>query len=94
MSHGQEQSRIEPAFVLLFSVRLKRAFKGFAAPLPGMAPLPAETSQAWLDGLAPHADVYLLAHKSGVAVWKVATGTGAGFRRRTLDRPEIGRAHV
>lgn len=97
---------VEPAFVLLFSIRLKGAFKGFAAPHPGVAALPTEASQAYTAGLAEferrllgkafletrritrwplgrialagladdaptHADVYLLSHKSGVALWEV-----------------------
>jgi len=97
---------IEPAFVLLFSIHLKGAFKGFGTLPNGIAPLPPEQSGEYvtrlaefearllgktfreagrlarsplgrvaLDGLpkdAPtHADVYLLAHKSGVALWEV-----------------------
>ena len=97
---------VEPAFVLLFSIHLKGAFKGFGTLAPGIAPLPPEQSGDYvarlaefetrllgktfreagrltraplgriaLDGLpehAPaHADVYLLAHKSGVALWEV-----------------------
>jgi len=97
---------VEPAFVLLFSIRLKGAFKGFAAPHTGVAALPTEASQAYTTGLAEferrllgkafletrritrwplgrialagladdapvHADVYLLSHKSGVALWEV-----------------------
>jgi hypothetical protein len=97
---------VEPAFVLLFSIHLKSAFKGFGTLPPGIAPLPPEQSGDYvarlaefetrllgktfreagrlaraplgriaLDGLpkgAPtHADVYLLAHKSGVALWEV-----------------------
>ena len=97
---------VETAFVLLFSIRLKGAFKGFTASQPGVTGLPAEDSRAWLEGLAEfqrrllgkaflearritrwplgrialdgladdaptHADVYLLSHKSGVALWEV-----------------------
>jgi hypothetical protein len=97
---------VEPAFVLLFSIRLKGAFKGFDTSHPGVAPLPNDESKAYttglteferrllgkafletrritrwplgriaLDGLAEnspaHADVYLLSHKSGVALWEV-----------------------
>lgn len=97
---------VEPAFILLFSVRLKGAFKGFTAPHPGVATLSADDSRAYLEGLAEferrllgkafletrritrwplgrialdgmaddapaHADVYLLSHKSGVALWEV-----------------------
>ncbi|HVA40899.1 MAG TPA: hypothetical protein VNF49_09555 [Candidatus Binataceae bacterium] len=96
----------EPGFMLLFAVRLKAAFKGFAklpegveAPDPvfsrsllerlhevearllGEAFLKARRTARWslgrvtLDGLpgdAPrHADVCLLAHKSGAALWEV-----------------------
>jgi len=97
---------VEPAFALLFSIRLKGAFKGFGVSHPGVAPLPAEAARAYTDGLAEferrllgktfletrritrwplgrialdgladdapaHADVYLLSHKSGVALWEV-----------------------
>jgi hypothetical protein len=101
---------VEPAFALLFSIRLKGAFKGLGAPHPGVSPLPTEESQAYTAGLAEferrllgkafletrritrwplgrialdgpnpgetaraptHADVYLLSHKSGVALWEV-----------------------
>jgi len=97
---------VEPAFVLLFSIRLKGAFKGFTAPHPGVSALPTEASRAYTAGLAEferrllgkafletrritrwplgrialaglaedaptHADVYLLSHKSGVALWEV-----------------------
>jgi hypothetical protein len=96
----------EPAFVLLFSIRLKGAFKGFGKPYPGVVPLPPDAALAYtarlaefeqrllgkafletrriarwplgrivLEGLAEnapaHADVYLLNHKSGVALWEV-----------------------
>jgi hypothetical protein len=97
---------VEPAFVLLFSIRLKGAFKGFDAAYPDLAPLPPDEAQAYMAGLAEferrllgkafletrritrwplgritldglavdapaHADVYLLSHKSGVALWEV-----------------------
>lgn len=97
---------VEPAFILLFSVRLKGAFKGFTGSHPGVVPIPADDARAYLEGLAEferrllgkaflearriirwplgrialegtaddapvHADVYLLAHKSGVALWEV-----------------------
>jgi hypothetical protein len=97
---------VEPAFVLLFSIRLKGAFKGFGTSYPGVVPLAADESQAYTTGLAEfelrllgnafletrrikrwplgriamdgmeddvpaHADVYLLSHKSGVALWEV-----------------------
>jgi hypothetical protein len=97
---------VEPAFVLLFSIHLKSAFKGFGALPPGIAPLPSEQSGDYVARLAEfetrllgktfreagrlaraplgrvalgglpehaptHADVYLLAHKSGVALWEV-----------------------
>lgn len=98
---------VEHAFILLFSIRLKGPFHGFAAAYPGLTPLPDEVSRAYLDGLAEfertllgktfldarrmkrwplgriplddhadpsmpgHADVYLLGHKSGVALWEV-----------------------
>jgi len=98
---------VEPAFVLLFSVQMKGAFKGFGTSYPGLAPLPADEARAytsglsefesrllgkmfhearritrwplgrialggWRDGWAPdHADVYLLSHTSGVALWEV-----------------------
>jgi hypothetical protein len=97
---------VEPAFVLLFSVRLKGAFKGFVTPHPGVTPLPTDESHTYTAGLAEferrllgkafletrritrwplgrialtdlpkgapaHADVYLLSHKSGVALWEV-----------------------
>lgn len=100
---------VEPSFVLLFSIRLKGAFKGFGTPHPGVMPLPTDESQAYtarlaeferrllgktfletrritrwplgritLDGLSTgesagtpaYADVYLLSHKSGVALWE------------------------
>lgn len=96
---------VAPAFVLLFSIRLKGAFKGFTAPHPFVTVLPADDSRAWLEGLAEferlllgktflearritrwplgrimlegmagdaptHADVYLLSHKLGVALWE------------------------
>jgi len=102
-------------FALLFSVRLKGAFKGFTLAHPGVAPMPAETSrdytsslgdierrllgQAYLetrritrwplgrvalaglmDASPAHADVYLLSHKSGVALWEVwLPGTAQSF---------------
>jgi len=97
---------VEPAFVLLFSIRLKGAFKGFGTSNPGVAQLRTEVSQAYmaelaeferrllgkafletrrivrwplgriaLEGLSDnvpiHADVYLLSHKTGVALWEV-----------------------
>jgi hypothetical protein len=97
---------VEPAFVLLFSVHLRRAFTGVGALPAGLAPLPADQSRTYveqfsefearllgkpflearriarwpvgriaLDGMpqgAPdHGDVYLLSHKSGVALWEV-----------------------
>lgn len=97
---------VEPAFVLMFSIRLKGAFKGFGSPHPGVAPLPSDEAKAYttelaeferrllgkafletrritrwplgriaLEGLADdapkHADVYLLSHKSSVALWEV-----------------------
>jgi hypothetical protein len=110
MDKKQDQIVVEPAFVLLFSIRLKGAFKGFGEPHPGVATLPAVESQAYTTGLADverrllgktflearritrwplgrialgareggesggapaHADVYLLSHKSGVALWEV-----------------------
>lgn len=109
MSSSRQASacdRIEPAFILLFSVRLKGAFKGFTGLHPGVVPIPADDARAYLEGLATferqllgkafletrritrwplgrialqgtaddaptHADVYLLAHKSGVALWEV-----------------------
>jgi len=102
-------------FALLFSIRLKGAFKGFAAAHPGVVPMPAGESQAYssslgeverrllgqevlgtrritrwplgritLGGLADaaprHADVYLLSHKSGVALWEAwLPGTEQSF---------------
>ncbi|BAN36875.1 hypothetical protein SCD_n03076 (plasmid) [Sulfuricella denitrificans skB26] len=106
MSMDQNASVVEPAFTLLFSVRLKGVFKGFGTLPPGVAPLPPGESQAYTTGLAEferrllgktflearritrwplgrialegladeapaHADVYLLSHKSGVALWEV-----------------------
>ena len=106
MSIVQHESTVEPAFALLFSIRLKSAFKGFGKIYPGVTPLPPGESQAYTTGLdeferrllgkafletrrivrwplgrialeglaenAPaHADVYLLSHKSGVALWEV-----------------------
>jgi len=103
---------VEPSFVLLFSIRLKGAFKGFGTSYPGVAPLPPDEALAYtsglaeferrllgkaftetrritrwplgriaLDGLADtapaHADVYLLSHKSGVALWEVWLPTSA-----------------
>jgi hypothetical protein len=97
---------VEPAFVLLFSIRLKGAFKGFDTSHPGVTPLPTGEAQAYMTGLTEferrllgkafletrritrwplgrialegsaensptHADVYLLSHKSGVALWEV-----------------------
>jgi len=101
---------VEPAFVLLFSIRLKGAFKGFGISYPGVKALPTDELQAYTTGLAEferlllgkafletrritrwplgrialdgpnanetagtsaHADVYLLSHKSGVALWEV-----------------------
>lgn len=97
---------VEPAFVLLFSVRLKGVFKGFTTPHPSVTPLPPGETKAYMTGLAEferrllgkafletgritrhplgrvaldqpgndapaHADVYLLSHKSGVALWEV-----------------------
>jgi hypothetical protein len=97
---------VEPAFVLLFSIRLKGAFKGFDISHPGVSPLPSGEAQAYMAGLTEferrllgkafletrritrwplgcialegsaenfpaHADVYLLSHKSGVALWEV-----------------------
>lgn len=97
---------VEPAFVLLFSIRLKGAFKGFGTVYPGVAQLPPDEAQVYTTGLAEferrllgkifletrritrwplgrialegladdaptHADVYLLSHKSGVALWEV-----------------------
>jgi hypothetical protein len=102
----QHESTVEPAFALLFSIRLKSAFKGFGKIYPGVTPLPPGESQAYTTGLAEferrllgkafletrrivrwplgrialeglaenapaHADVYLLSHKSGVALWEV-----------------------
>jgi hypothetical protein len=99
-------SAVEPAFVLLFSIRLKGAFKGFDTSHSGVSPLPSGEAQVYMAGLteferrllgkafletrritrwplgrialdgmaddAPaHADVYLLSHKSGVALWEV-----------------------
>jgi len=43
---------VEPAFVLLFSIRLKGPFKGFPEPLPGVAPLPGDAAQAYTARLA------------------------------------------
>jgi hypothetical protein len=103
---NQNVSTVEPAFVLLFSIRLKGAFKGFDTSHPGVAPLPSGEAQAYMTGLTEferrllgkafletrritrwplgrialeglaensptHADVYLLSHKSGVALWEV-----------------------
>lgn len=97
---------VEPAFVLLFSIRLKGAFKGFDTSYSSVAPLPPGEAQAYTTGLTEferrllgkafletrritrwplgrislegvaenspaHADVYLLSHKSGVALWEV-----------------------
>ncbi|BCB27330.1 hypothetical protein SKTS_22160 [Sulfurimicrobium lacus] len=97
---------VDPAFILLFSVRLKGAFKGFTGSHPGVVPIPADDARVYLEGLAEferrllgaafletrritrwplgrivlegladeapaHADVYLLSHKSGVALWEV-----------------------
>jgi len=105
--HPSAMAAVEPAFILLFSIRLKGTFDGFAAAYPGVQPLPENVSHAYLDGLAEsertllgktflaarrmrrwplgriplgdsadasapdHADVYLLGHKSGVALWEV-----------------------
>jgi hypothetical protein len=106
VSIAQHESTVESAFALLFSIRLKGAFKGFGKIYPGVTPLPPGESQAYTTGLdeferrllgkafletrrivrwplgrialegladnAPaHADVYLLSHKSGVALWEV-----------------------
>jgi len=106
MNVNQNVSTVDPAFVLLFSIRLKGAFKGFDTSHSGVAPLPSGEAQAYttglteferrlfgkafletrritrwplgriaLEGLAEnsptHADVYLLSHKSGVALWEV-----------------------
>jgi hypothetical protein len=106
VSIAQHESTVEPAFALLFSIRLKGAFKGFGKIYPGVTPLPPGESQAYTTGLAEferrllgkafletrrivrwplgrialeglaenapaHADVYLLSHKSGVALWEV-----------------------
>lgn len=43
---------VEPSFVLLFSVRLKGAFKGFDTSHPGVTPLPPGEAQAYTTGLA------------------------------------------
>ncbi len=97
---------LRPAFVLLFPVELERAFGGFAPPVEGAEPMPAELTRAYLDRIslvesrflgrayvesartrrvplgrfalgetedraAPaHADVYLVVHVSGVALWE------------------------
>jgi hypothetical protein len=106
VSESRHESTVEPAFALLFSIRLKGAFKGFGKIYPGVTPLPPGESQAYTTGLAEferrllgkafletrrivrwplgrialeglaenapaHADVYLLSHKSGVALWEV-----------------------
>lgn len=106
MSATQHVNTVDPAFALLFSIRLKGAFKGFDTSHSGVTPLPPGEAQAYttglaeferrllgkafletrritrwplgriaLDGLADdapaHADVYLLSHKSGVALWEV-----------------------
>lgn len=106
MNTTQNVIAVEPAFVLLFSIHLKSAFKGFGALPPGIAPLPPEQSGDYVARLAEfetrllgktfreagrlsraplgritldnlpehapaHADVYLLAHKSGVALWEI-----------------------
>jgi len=103
---NQNADTVEPAFVLLFSIRLKGAFKGFDTSHPGVAPLPSGEAQAYMAGLTEferrllgkafletrritrwplgrialeglaensptHADVFLLSHKSGVALWEV-----------------------
>jgi len=97
---------VTPAFVLLFSIRLKGTVKDLGPLPPGIAPLSPEAAQAYTTGLAEferrllgktflearritrwplgrialtdlpggapaHADVYLLSHKSGVALWEV-----------------------
>lgn len=49
---GEVDSMLEPAFVLLFSIRLRGPFKGFGMSHPGVAPLPAEESQAYMAVLA------------------------------------------
>ena len=95
-----------PAFVLLFSIRLRGAVKALSPLPPGIASLSPELSETYLTGLAEfeerllgktfldarritrlplgrialtdlpegapaHADVYLLRHKSGVALWEI-----------------------
>jgi hypothetical protein len=101
---------VEPAFILLFSIRLHGAFDGFGAFPAGIAPLPPDQSNEYVMRLAEfetkllgeaflearriarwplgrialydldasksraapaHADVYLLTHKSGMALWEV-----------------------
>jgi hypothetical protein len=48
---NQNADTVEPAFVLLFSIRLKGAFKGFDTSHPGVAPLPSGEAQAYTTGL-------------------------------------------
>jgi hypothetical protein len=43
---NQNADTVEPAFVLLFSIRLKGAFKGFDTSHPGVAPLPSGEAAA------------------------------------------------
>jgi len=101
---------VEPAFMLLFSVRLTGAFRGLGTPPAGVSPLPTNETQAYSGEIADferrllgesflesqrirrwplgrialqgpssgetaiepdHADVYLLSHKAGVALWEV-----------------------
>ena len=100
---------VTPAFMLLISVRLNGAFRGFDAPPPEVSPLPADEIHAYAANLLEferrllgnafletrrltrwpfgrialghpvgsetgepaHADVYLLLHTSGMAVWEI-----------------------
>lgn len=105
MNAPQQTARVEIGFVLLFSVRMKHPFTGFATSYPDVMRLPAEDTGAYLNevtgferrllgkafldaeritrwslgrikfhdmpaGAPAHADVYLLNHKSGVALWE------------------------
>ena len=104
MNVNQNVATVEPAFVLLFSIRPKGAFKGFDTSHPGVAPLPSAEAQAYMTGLTEFERRLLgkaFLETRRITRWPLGRIALAGLAekcprpcRRLSAQPQVGRGAV